>query len=100
MKYDFSTNYEINKMLNSVVDNITNLAEEQLLHIKRLTRIGESLSSESDLDKIFDMILEEGISFTKADAATIYKVNDEATKLEFEIVYNATLNLLKGGTKG
>jgi len=74
MKYDFSTNYEINKMLNSVVDNITNLAEEQLLHIKRLTRIGESLSSESDLDKIFDMILEEGISFTKADAATIYKV--------------------------
>ena len=41
MKYDFSTNYEINKMLNSVVDNITNLAEEQLLHIKRLTRIGE-----------------------------------------------------------
>lgn len=100
MKYEFSHNYEINKMLNSVVENITNLAEEQLMHIKRLTRIGEALSSETDLDKIFDMILEEGISFTRADAATIYKVNEDATKLEFEIVYNATLNLREGGTRG
>ncbi|MBP7333826.1 MAG: metal-dependent phosphohydrolase, partial [Candidatus Cloacimonas sp.] len=100
MSYNFSSNYQINKMLNSVVENITNLAEEQLLHIQRLTRIGESLSSETDLDKIFDMILEEGISFTRADAATIYTVNEDATKLQFEIVYNATLNLRKGGTRG
>ncbi len=64
MSYNFSSNYQINKMLNSVVESITNLAEEQLLHIQRLTRIGESLSSETDIDKIFDMILEEGISFT------------------------------------
>ncbi len=100
MSYNFSSNYQINKMLNSVVESITNLAEEQLLHIQRLTRIGESLSSETDLDKIFDMILEEGISFTRADAATIYTVNEDATKLQFEIVYNATLNLRKGGTRG
>ncbi len=100
MSYNFSSNYQINKMLNSVVESITNLAEEQLLHIQRLTRIGESLSSETDIDKIFDMILEEGISFTRADAATIYTVNEDATKLQFEIVYNATLNLRKGGTRG
>ncbi|HNW24220.1 MAG TPA: HD domain-containing phosphohydrolase [Candidatus Cloacimonas sp.] len=100
MNYIFSSNYQINKMLNNVVESITNLAEEQLLHIQRLTRIGESLSSETDLDKIFDMILEEGISFTRADAATIYMVNQDATQLHFEIVYNATLNLRKGGTRG
>jgi len=99
MNNNFSTNNQINKMLHNVVESITNLAEEQLLHIQRLTRIGESLSSETDLDKIFDMILDEGISFTRADAATIYTVNQDATKLQFEIVYNATLNLRKGGTR-
>ena len=99
MNYIFSTNYQINKMLNIVVESFINLAEEQLLHIQRLTRIGESLSSETDLDKIFDLILDEGISFTRADAATIYMVNQDATKLQFEIVYNATLNLRKGGTR-
>jgi GAF domain-containing protein len=40
-------------------------------------QIGESLSSETDLNKIFDMILEEGIEFTRADAATIYKLSDD-----------------------
>ena len=99
MNNNFSTNNQINKMLHNVVESITNLAEEQLLHIHSLTRIGESLSSETDLDKIFDMILDEGISFTRADAATIYTVNQDATKLQFEIVYNATLNLRKGGTR-
>jgi HD-GYP domain-containing protein (c-di-GMP phosphodiesterase class II) len=100
MNYDFSPNQDINAMLNNVVQSITNLAEEQLMHIKRLTRIGESLSSETDLDKIFDMILEEGIEFTKADAATIYKVSDDGLLLEFELVYNATLNMRLGGVKG
>ncbi len=100
MSYDFSPNHDVNKMLNNVVQSITHLAEEQLLHIKRLTRIGESLSSETDLDKIFDMILEEGIEFTRADAATIYKVTEDGQFLEFEIVYNATLNMRLGGTRG
>ncbi|MDY0152365.1 MAG: GAF domain-containing protein, partial [Candidatus Cloacimonas sp.] len=100
MSYDFSSNQDVNTMLNKVVQSITSLAEEQLQHIKRLTRIGESLSSEPDLDKIFDMILEEGVEFTKADAATIYKVSEDGMLLEFEIVYNATLNLRLGGSRG
>ncbi len=99
MNYDFSPNQNVNRMLNSVVQNITHLAEEQLAHIKRLTRIGESLSSETDLDKIFDMILEEGIEFTLADAATIYKVSEDGLFLEFEILYNATLNIRQGGSR-
>lgn len=100
MDYTFSENHKVNHTLNEVVQSITKLAEDQLKHISQLTKIGESLSSETDLDKIFDMILEEGIAFTKADGATIYKVNDDATALEFEIVYNATLNTRKGGSHG
>jgi len=98
MTYDFSTNHQVNQTLNMVVETISTMAEEQLKHIQQLTKIGESLSSETDLDKIFDMILDEGVAFTKADGATIYKVNDDATELEFEIVYNATMNMRQGGS--
>ncbi|HOA30226.1 MAG TPA: metal-dependent phosphohydrolase, partial [Candidatus Cloacimonadota bacterium] len=74
MEYKFSDNQKINHTLNLVVQNLSHLAEEQLKHIDQLTMIGKSLSSETDLDKIFDLILDEGIAFTKADAATIYMV--------------------------
>lgn len=100
MKYDFSKNKQVNKTLNMVVDTVSSLAEEQLKHIQQLTKIGESLSSETDLDKIFDMILDEGVAFTKADGATIYKVNDDATALEFEIIYNGTMQMRQGGSHG
>ncbi len=100
MRYDFSSNVQINKTLNQVVESISSMAEEQIRHIRQLTKIGLSLSSETDLDKIFDMIMDEGVAFTKADGATIYKVNDDATALKFEIVYNATMNMRQGGTHG
>ncbi|MDP3113890.1 MAG: HD domain-containing phosphohydrolase [Candidatus Cloacimonadaceae bacterium] len=95
---NISESKEINQMLNSVVDTINSLVHEQLNHIQRLTKIGESLSSETDLDKIFDMILEEAIAFTNADAATIYKVSDDGSRLEFEIVYTRSLNIKQGGS--
>ena len=100
MQYKFSSNLQVNKTLNEVVNTISTMAEDQLKHIQQLTKIGQSLSSETDLDKIFDMILDEGVAFTKADGATIYKVNDDVTALEFEIVYNATLKTRQGGSHG
>jgi HD-GYP domain-containing protein (c-di-GMP phosphodiesterase class II) len=98
--YDFSSNKEVNTMLNQVVATINDLTEQQITHIRRLTTIGKSLSSETDLDKIFDMILEEALEFTNADGATIYRVNDDTRALEFEIVYNHTMNMRQGGTHG
>lgn len=100
MQYEFSHNLRVNRTLNEVINMISMMAEDQLKHIQQLTKIGESLSSEKDLDKIFDMILEEGIAFTKSDGATIYKVNEDATALEFEIIFNATLNMRQGGSHG
>lgn len=98
--FQFSFNKQINDTLNSVVKIIAELAEDQLEHIEQLTKIGKALSGESELSKIFDMILDEGVAFTKADAATIYRVNDENKSLEFEIVYNATMNMRQGGSHG
>ncbi len=98
MDYTFSSNKQVNSTLNLVVQSIAELAEEQLRHIKQLTHIGQSLSSETDLDKIFEMILDEGIAFTKSDGATIYRVSDDNNALEFQLVYNATLNMRQGGS--
>jgi hypothetical protein len=98
MDYTFSSNKQVNNTLNLVVQSIAELAEEQLRHIKQLTHIGQSLSSETDLDKIFEMILDEGIAFTKSDGATIYRVSDDNNALEFQLVYNATLNMRQGGS--
>lgn len=98
MKYQFNENASINEMLNQVVNSINDMAQQQVMHIQRLTKIGEALSSETDLDKIFDMILEEAIEYTKADGATIYRVNDQSQKLEFEIVYNRTMQMRQGGS--
>ncbi len=98
MKTRYSDNREVDDMLKRVVHCITDLAEKQVLHIQRLTQIGFALSSETDLHKIFDMILSEAIDFTNADAATIYRVSEDGKALEFEIVYNRSLGLRMGST--
>lgn len=98
MKYDFNDNKDINRTLNHVVSQITKLTQKQSKHIQSLTRIGESLSSVTDLSKIFDLILDEAIHYTNADAATIYRVSEDQKYLDFVIVYNKTLNLRMGGT--
>jgi len=98
MKTRFSDNKDVDQMLKRVVHCIIDLTEKQVFHIQRLTQIGLALSSETDLQKIFDMILEEAIDFTNADAATIYRVSEDGKALEFEIVYNYSLGLRMGGT--
>lgn len=98
MKYKFNDNKDINRTLNLVVKQISQLSEKQTKHIQSLTRIGESLSSVTDLNRIFDLILEEAINFTSADAATIYSVSADKKFLDFVIVYNKTLGLRMGGT--
>ena len=86
-------------MLNQVVRKINSFTHKQSLHIERLTKIGYALSSETDLDNIFELILEEAIDYTNADAATIYMVSEDSRFLEFQLVYNRTLNLHLGGSK-
>jgi len=98
MKSNLTKNNEAEKDLNEVIEQITKHSDKQTRHIQSLTRIGVALSSVTNLEKIFDLILEEAISFTNADAATIYKVSEDKQSLEFVIVYNKSLNLRMGGT--
>lgn len=89
---------EIETNIKSVVEEIAKHSDKQTGHIQNLTRIGVALSSINNLEKIFNLILDEAIAFTNADAATIYKVSEDKKSLEFVLVFNESLKLRMGGT--
>ena len=53
--------------------------------IHRLNEIGMALSTESDSNKLFEMILEEARNITNADGRTLYS-KDKEGNLKFEIL--------------
>ncbi len=57
--------------------------------ITKLNRIGIALSSETNLDRLLDLIVREVREFTHADAGSIYIREDE--QLRFEVAQNDTL---------
>jgi len=65
--------------------------------IHRLNEIGIALSTESDSNKLFEMILEEARNITNADGRTLYSKNKEGN-LKFEILRNDTMNTIMGGS--
>ena len=65
--------------------------------IHRLNEIGMALSTESDSNKLFEMILEEARNITNADGRTLYS-KDKEGNLKFEILRNDTMNTTMGGS--
>ncbi|MBI2264982.1 MAG: HD domain-containing protein [Armatimonadetes bacterium] len=68
--------------------------------VKKLTRIGIALSSERNLDKLLELIVDSAREFTDADAGTLYIAEPEKQSLRWEILYNDTLKTRQGGTTG
>jgi HD-GYP domain-containing protein (c-di-GMP phosphodiesterase class II) len=56
-----------------------------------------ALSTESDSNKLFEMILEEARNITNADGRTLYSKNKEGN-LKFEILRNDTMSTIMGGS--
>lgn len=73
-------------------------SEAQAGRIQRLNRIGIALSAEKNIDILLEMIIDEAMRFTHADAGTLYIVDDDAAYLQFKILKNHTLKVHKGGT--
>jgi len=67
--------------------------------IKRLNEIGIALSTESNSNKLFEMILEEARHITHADGRTLY-MKDADGNLEFEIMITDSKKTFMGGTSG
>jgi HD-GYP domain-containing protein (c-di-GMP phosphodiesterase class II) len=74
--------------------------EKQIIQIRKLTQIGRALSAERNIDRLFEMIVEEAREFTDADGGALYLMSDDETELQFAIVQSETLNIRMGGTGG
>ena len=67
-------------------------------HIKKLTQIGAALSSEKNLDRLLEMIVDGARLLTHADGGTLYIMSDDESSLQFAIVQTSSLNIQMGGT--
>jgi HD-GYP domain-containing protein (c-di-GMP phosphodiesterase class II) len=97
---NFSKDHDLNKIITDIVHSFSNYAEKQRQHIKTLDEIGIALSSESNLDKLLEMILSEAKRFTNADGGTLYLMANDEKHLEFTVVETNSLNIKMGGTQG
>jgi len=68
----------------------------------RIIKIGISLSSERNTNRLMESILIEAQSITHADGGTLYLIHEKDGKivLDYEIVRNTSLKYALGGTSG
>lgn len=66
--------------------------------LQSLLATAQALSSETNLDKLLEMIVQQAINFSKADAGTLYRVSDNKKELIFTVVQNRSLDIYMGGT--
>jgi HD-GYP domain-containing protein (c-di-GMP phosphodiesterase class II) len=72
---------------------------DTISRIENLIGIGIALSAEKDKERLLEKILIEAQNLTRADAGTLYLLNDE-NQLCFEIMRTCSLNIALGGTTG
>jgi HD-GYP domain-containing protein (c-di-GMP phosphodiesterase class II) len=89
---------QLSSLLETIQGEVSNYAHQLTSQISRLSEIGIALSSEHDLDKLLEMIVDEARRFTNADAGTLYILEGE--KLLFKILQNDTFKIRMGGTSG
>lgn len=67
--------------------------------LSQLNNIGIALSSERNLDRLLEIILEKAKSLSNADNGTLYLL-DSKNQLKFTIMQSDSLNMKLGGTTG
>ena len=68
--------------------------------VKRLQEIGLALSTEDDINVIFELIMAEAKNITNADGRTLYMISDDGQTMKFEIMQTDSMNYAQGGTTG
>ncbi|MDA3958262.1 HD domain-containing phosphohydrolase [Oceanispirochaeta sp.] len=87
---------EANHELKSRVDFL----RESESGYKAFAEVGLALSTERDVNKLMELILDEAENLTKADGGTLYLYDPEKNQLDFSIMHNETMNLRLGGSRG
>ena len=95
---DLSSDKRLNNLLKSVLSEVKLYAEDQIKHIKQLTQIGLALSSEKDINKLLENIVDQARDLSNADAGTLYILEDDKKFLRFEIIQNDSMSIRMGGT--
>jgi len=67
--------------------------------LKRIVDMGITLSTEPNIDRLLELILELSQSLLRADGGTLYRLTPEGD-LRFTIVRNHSLRIKMGGTEG
>ena len=62
-------------------------------HLKNLFKIAQMMQAELDPANLLEMIVEQAKTFTHADGATLYLINDDKKELVFKVSHNDTLNI-------
>ena len=91
---------QITELLTKPASCIREFIEDQLEKTRKLTMIGVALSAEKNLDRLFEMIVEEARNFTNAEGGTLYIMSDDEKELRFAVVRSSPLNIRMGGTSG
>ena len=70
------------------------------IRVKRLQEIGLALSTEDDINVIFELIMDEAKNITNADGRTLYMISEDGKTMKFEIMATESMNFSQGGTTG
>ncbi|MBE9535578.1 MAG: HD domain-containing protein [Proteobacteria bacterium] len=90
----------LNRVLSTVEREVKSYAEHQFSHLKQLADIGLALSSEGDMNKLLEMIVDAARDLSFADAGTLYLLDERTKTLRFEILQNDSMNTRMGGESG
>jgi len=74
--------------------------DKVLSKIARLNEIGVALSAATNVDVLCDKILTGAMELTNADGASLYRMSDDKSSLEFVIVSTHSLDIHMGGSSG
>lgn len=96
----YSDDRRLNRLLETVVEEVKLYAEGQISQIRRLTEIGIALSSEKNINRLLEMIVDEARNITRADAGTLYILDADRKILRFEILQNDSMKTRLGGASG
>ncbi|QEN08375.1 HD domain-containing protein [Oceanispirochaeta crateris] len=87
---------DANKNLKNKVDFL----KESESGYRAFAEVGLALSTERNVNRLMELILDEAEKLTRADGGTLYLYNPEKNHLEFSILHNQSMGIRQGGVRG
>ncbi|MDH5298208.1 MAG: GAF domain-containing protein, partial [Desulfobulbaceae bacterium] len=88
----------VDTLLAKVIARVRGFAEAQWADLNEQVKIGLALSSEKEVDRLFEMIVDEARRCCNADGGTLYIKNSDNGALDFVIAQNDSLKIRMGGS--